>query len=424
MLGLDEVHAQNLRTIPDADRFRFHELLHADEIVYLEEYDIDAKLDEARRILDKADGTIDAVIGHWDFPVTSMVPILCREYSLISPTLTSVLTCTHKYWSRLEQQKAAPEATPKFCAVDPFDDRAPDRIELDYPFWIKPVKGYASILGFYIAGREDLDKALAQARQEIRRLGEPFTRFLERVERPREIHEVDGNHMIAEEIIGGRELAPEGYVQNGQFHAHGMIDMVRGRNRKSFQRYQYPSRMPRRVQERAVEISRKVLQQIGFDNGCFNIEFFWDEGRDRLSIIEINPRASQSHADLFRKVDGMSNHDVAVHVALGEDPRFERGGGRFRHAAKCLYRRYDRDDAVVTHVPTQKELQKLRRRQPETVATIDLKKGMRLSELKDQDPYSYVLAELSIGAMSRKELLAKFREAQELLPFEFEPVND
>ena len=217
VLGLDEVHAQNLRTIPDADRFRFHELLHADEIVYLEEYDIDAKLDEARRILDKADGTIDAVIGHWDFPVTSMVPILCREYSLISPTLTSVLTCTHKYWSRLEQQKAAPEATPKFCAVDPFDDRAPDRIELDYPFWIKPVKGYASILGFYIAGREDLDKALAQARQEIRRLGEPFTRFLERVERPREIHEVDGNHMIAEEIIGGRELARAG-------HRHGLGD--------------------------------------------------------------------------------------------------------------------------------------------------------------------------------------------------------
>lgn len=49
---------------------------------------------------------------------------------------------------------------------------------------------------------------------------------------------------------------------------------------------------------------------------------------------------------------------------------------------------------------------------------------MRLSELKDQDPYSYVLAELDIGAASTHELNEKFKEATSLLPFELTPVQE
>lgn len=423
VLGLDDMHLENLKAIPYADQCQFHELLHTDDVVHLEKYDIEETLSRARTILDDFDGPIDAIIGHWDFPVTSMVPILCQEYSLIAPSLESVLKCTHKYWSRLEQQKAAPQNTPAFCAIDPFDDDALGKVELGYPFWVKPVKGYASLLGFRINTAEDFTAAMKQAREQIRRLGDPFNEILERVDLPEEIRKIDGNHMIAEEIIGGRELAPEGYIQNGEFHGTGMIDMVRGPNRKSFQRYEYPSRMTPEIRQRALEACEKVLGHIGYDNGCFNVEFFWDEGRDKLSIIEINPRSSQSHADLFRKVDGMSDHAVTIRVALGNDPRLEHGGGEFNHAAKFLYRLYKKEDAVATHVPTQKDRQRLKKAQPETIVKINLKKGMRLSELKDQDPYSYVLAELSIGSMNRKELLEKFREAQDLLPFEFEPVN-
>jgi hypothetical protein len=54
--------------------------------------------------------------------------------------------------------------------------------------------------------------------------------------------------------------------------------------------------------------------------------------------------------------------------------------------------------------------------------TIKLKEGMRLSELLDEDAYSYVLAELMIGADSVHELNRKYEEATRLLPFEFRPV--
>jgi biotin carboxylase len=421
ILGSDLVHLAHARDIPDAERFAFHELLRAEEVVYLDRYPIDALLDRARAILDAFDGPVDAIIGHWDFPVSVMLPILCAERGLKGPSLQSVLKCEHKYWSRVEQRTVVPECTPAFCAIDPFAERPIDQLRIDFPFWIKPVKAYGSALGFRINDRRDFDRAIEAARKGIRRFGDPFNRILSRVELPEELGGVDGNHLLAEQFVGGREVAPEGYVQNGRFHAHGMIDMVRAPNHKSFLRYEYPSSAPKALRAKAIDAARKVLAQVEFDDGCFNIEFFWDADEDHLWIIEINTRISQSHSYLFRLVDGMSNHEVAIHVALGDRPLFEHGAGRFRHAAKFLHRRFDLADAVVERVPSAEDLACLRARQPHTAVKIALRPGMRLSELKDQEPYSYILAELDIGADSTHDLNVRYREAVDLLPFELKP---
>lgn len=423
LLGYDEFHAQYLEGLHTGVPIAFHPLLRSEEVVYREEYDIDALLDRARRELDAFDGPVDGIVTHWDFPAASMLAILCGERGLPAPSLEATLKCSHKYWSRLEQRRAVPESTPDFCAVDPFDQRAADNVTVDYPFWIKPVKGYGSALGFKVENRQDLEKALEAAREGIERLGDPVNTLLDRVDLPDDVRGVDGNHMIAEQFVGGKEIAPEGFIYQGHFHAHGMIDMVFGKNGKSFERYEYPSSAPRAIQQRALETSEKALQQIGFDNGCFNVEFFWDEEADRLWIVEINPRLSQSHSNLFEKVDGKSNHAVAVSIALGQDPEFRHGDGPFEHAAKCLYRRYDKSDGVARRVPGEADLDALRAQQPDTQVQIKLEQGMRLSELLDEDAYSYVLAELHIGAHSIDELEAKFDQARELLTFEFEPVN-
>src|SRR5690606_15605051 len=110
----------------------------------------------------------------------------------------------------------------------------------------------------------------------------------------------------------------------------------------------------------------------------------------------------------------------AVQVALGQEPSFDYGGGPYRRAAKIFWRRYDNDDAKVTRVPDERELARFRERQPDTRVEIDVQPGQRLSELLDQDAYSYVLAELHIGGRDRAEIEAKFAEAQELLPFAFD----
>src|SRR5690606_17233958 len=166
----------------------------------------------------------DAIVCHWDFPVTFMHSILCEEYNLAGPDLTSLVKCAHKYWSRIEQRKVIPENTPAFCAFDPFDDDALSSIDLNYPFWIKPIEGYGSMLGFKIHSEEDFNQAMAETRRVIKTLGDPFNDVLKRIKLPPELEAINGNWMLAEQYVQGREFAPEGYVQHGECHIHRMID--------------------------------------------------------------------------------------------------------------------------------------------------------------------------------------------------------
>lgn len=424
ILGYDEQHQQDVKQIYNPEHIRIHGLLHSTEIVNQDEYDIDGLLDKARAELDRFD-TVDGIVCHWDFPGTSLQSILCEEYGLPGPSLAASLKCAHKYWSRVEQKKVVPENTPQFCAVDPFDDRALEKITLDFPFWLKPIKGYGSMLGFHVTNEEDFRRALEQTRGTIESLGDPFNDILHRVELPAELDGIGGNALIAEEYITGVEFAPEGFVRDGKFHVHGVIDMVFGPNGKSFERYEYPSRVPESTQNRATAVTEKLMEHLGFDNGCFNIEFFWNEKTDRLYIIEINPRISQSHSYQFEMVNGLSNHEVAIKVAVGEEPHFELKDGPYECAAKFLHRHYDKQNMIAKRIPEPPEIAAFQHRlQPDTVVRPRLQKGMQLGDMKEQDPYSFVIADIMIAAHSREELEKKYREAAARLPFHFEPVGD
>ncbi len=413
LVGLTPFHREKLESIQGAERFRFHGLLDEPH-----DYDVPGMLRQAEGELRAFSGRVDAVAGYIDFPISTMLPILCRKFGLRAPELESVLKCEHKYWARVEQRKVVPEAIPTFTAVDPFDDEAVDRIQLSYPFWIKPVKSSGSFLGFRIPSRHVLDGAVEQIREQIGQLGEPFNFVLQQLSLPTEISQVDGNHCIAEEIIGGRQCTLEGYVFEGDVHFHGTVDSIRVPHSSSFARYEYPSRLPRRVQARMAEIGTRVLEHIGFDNSGFNIEFFWDRARDRTWLLEINTRVAQHHSDLFEKVDGTSNHEVPIKLALGERPEIPMRQGQFRRAAAFFLRAYE--DARVTRVPTSAEIEALADRFPGTIVHPQVEEGMYLSELHEQDSYSYTLAIVYMGAGSRKTLRDNWRECATSLHFEFD----
>src|SRR5699024_9226467 len=159
------------------------------------------------------------------------------------------------------------------------------------------------------------------------------------------------------------------------------------------------------------------LTHIGYDNAPFNIEFFWDPETDDIWLLEVNTRISESHTDLFLKVDGASHHEVATGLSLGERPRMPYRDGEFNCAGKFFIRAHH--DAVVTRIPDDEELASLEKRMPGTRVKIIPKPGQRLSTLFGQDSYSYVLAELWIGASSRHKLEQRYEEAVEMLGFEF-----
>ena len=415
LIGLNDFHRAKLDTVSHAEEYSFHGLL--EEPHKNEDYDIPRYLAEAEAELKAFDGPIDAVVGYMDFPVSTMLPILCERFGLRSPSLESVLKCEHKYWSRLQQYEAIPGHAPRAAAVNPFDHDSIGEIPFAYPYWLKPVKSSGSQLGFRVTDEPTLRRAIREIRAGIAKLAEPFNFVLGHADLPPEVENVDGYHCVAEEIIGGRQCTLEGCVFEGEVLYHGIVDSIRAPNRVSFLRYEYPSRLPQEIQAEMKELGRRILHHVGFDNAGFNVEFFWDRRREKVWLVEINTRVAQHHSDLFEKVDGVTNHEAPIQVALGRRPRMPHRQGRFRRAATFFLRRYS--DARVEKVPSAEAIAAIESDIPGTVIHVQVTPGMRLSELFEQDSYSYALALIYIGADSERQLLDRYRKVVDRLEFGF-----
>lgn len=420
VFGLNDFNRRKLEKVRGSEAIEFHQLLDRSELVERRHYPIEEILDHARQRLRDFPGSVDGIIHYIDFPVSTIVPILAEEFGLPSASLPAVLKCEHKYWARVEQAKVVPECVPPFAAFDPFDEKALERLEREvgYPMWIKPIKSFSSYLGFRVEGPEDFHAGVVRIRDEIGRFRAPFDYLLERVARPPAVAEVGGGHCIAEGIIDGHQCTLEGYGHQGRIHVYGTVDSLRHANRSTFGRYQYPSALPDNVLERMESVTRRFMRHIGYDNAPFNVEFFWDEAHDRIWLLEVNTRLSESHCDLFEKVDGVSHHEVAVDLALGREPAFTKGAGEYPMAGKFFLRTYG--DARIQRVPSEAEVRNVEREVPGTTIQLQVTEGNRLAELMDQDSYSFCLALVFIGGRDEAELSGKFAEVERRLTFELE----
>lgn len=415
VMGLDERNRELLARTPTGRDCRFHQLLGIEEL-QRGEIDIEETLAAARAVLEEFDGTVDAIIGYRDFPITLLVPILCAERGLPAPALASVVKCEHKYWSRFLQAQVT-DAHPPFSLVD-LDAENPEH-GLDYPLWLKPIKSASSELAYRVEDDQGFDAAAARIRESIDRIGRPFESILERVELPSEVAEAGRHHCLAEGALHGLQTAAEGYVHNGDINVYAVLDSVDFPGNPSFLRHQYPSGLPEKVQERIRDISTRVIEQHGLDNSTFSVEFFYDPIEDSLGIVEINPRHSQSHTPLFELVDGVPNHERMLRMALGEDPALaDRSKGEFSVAAEWYHRRFR--DGIVTRIPDTEEVEALEKSLPGVSIHIVPSVGQRLSEMLAQDSYSFELAKIVIGAASEIEMQAKYERCVKGLRFEFE----
>ncbi len=423
VFGADEFNLSLMRSLESAREYCFHELYQYCEVKTGKEIPVKTLYEGAVAQLKNYPSSVDAIVGYWDFPVSTMLPLMCQSFGLPSPSFEAVLKCEHKYWSRLEQRRVIPEYIPDFCAVDPFKDDYQLHITLDYPFWLKPVKAALSQLGFMVRNDSELEMAISQIREKIYCFAEPFNYLMQFAELPDDIVAIDGNHCIAEEIIShGQQCTLEGYVFNGTFCVYGAVDSIReGEHGSSFSRYQYPSSIPQPVQDKMVAVTERFLNYIDFDNGPFNIEYYWDKKSGHIWLLEINPRISKSHSPLFRNVDGMSHHQVMLALALGEQPIFPHRQGLYRYAAKFMWRTHT--DALVNRVPTEQEMQAVMQRITGTEVQLNVCEGMRLSDLNYQDSYSYEIASVFVGGDSEQELLQKYCDVQQALPLTLVPLS-
>ena len=423
VVGLNDFNLELLKRLRGADEIDFHRLLEPALFYDTEEFDIPAMIVEATAQLEAFDGSIDGIAGYMDFPVSTMLPLLCERFGTASVSLEALLKCEHKFWSRICQREAIPEHIPGFAAFDPFDDDALSKIGLPFPFFVKPIKSSGSRLGFRIEGPEDFDHAMEQMRASIGTISGPFDYVLKQTELPEEVAAHGGGHCMAEEIIGGRQCTLEGYCYDGKVVSTGIIDSIRYPQVISFFRYQYPSRLPKRVQRKMEKITERIMKHVGYDNSSFNIEYFWDEIVDKIWLLEINTRVSQSHSLIFEKVDGVSNQQLSVDLALGRKPDMPHREGQSPMAAKFFHRVFQ-GDARVGAVPTAEEIAALEAKYPGTRILPQVKPGMRLSELPEQDSYSYAVAYVYMGAKNQSTLLRNYERVISRLNFSFEQFEE
>lgn len=415
VVGFNEFTSGYLaETVGHREKVEFVPALTRDEVIIEESgFPFEDRLDQAERRTRDQDAA--AVMTYWDFPSSALTAFLARRIGSPYASVEAVMKCEHKLWFRQEQARVID--TPGFCGFDPFADDPFSDITLDFPFWIKPVVGHSSMLGFEIKNSEDFETALGEIRDSIRDLTRPFAYPLAHTDMPQELVDGGATLCMAEEMISqGDQYTIEGYVSHGRMVAYGLVASIRNENGHTFNRYQYPAAVDEDTQRKMEDMTAQIIRLIGYDNCPFNIEFFHDPETGRLNVLEMNSRLSQSHSHLFHKVDGNPHQTIAVELALGETPSWTRRAGEFRIAAKHFVR--SAEDGIVARVPHDKDLKRLLDELPDVIVETKVSEGDRLSELPEQETYSYELADLYIGAQDERELLRKYDRAIEILPFE------
>ncbi|MGY0071623.1 ATP-grasp domain-containing protein [Streptomyces sp. QTS137] len=419
VIGLEESNLPTLHEVPGAQSLQFHRLLTIEEL-QAGEVSLDGLLKKAEGVLDAFEESIDAIVGYWDFPVSTLVPILAERYGTRSTSLESVVKCEHKYWSRLEQQKVT-DRHPRFGMVDLESDDPVPPDGVTFPMWLKPALSYSSELAFGVKDQEEFRAAVEEIRSGIARVGRPFEAILARLDLPPEMEGVGGQVCLAEEAIEGVQVAVEGYVNRGEVTVYGVLDSINYPDSSSFLRHQYPSMLPEPVLRRLREVTERVMRQIGMEAATFSVEYFYDPRQDEINLLEINPRHSQSHAEMFHYVDGIPNHHSMIALALDRDPALPHRAGRYAMAAKWYYRWFA--DGTVHNVPTPQDIARVEREIPGVRIDMVPAEGQRLSDSPGQDSYSYEVAHIFTGGDSERDLRDKFDRCVAALGLAFDETR-
>lgn len=367
----------------------------------------------ARRLGDLARRErVDGVVGTGDYPGCMLAALVAADVGLRAPRPHDVVALSHKVESRAIQRAVVPEATPAYTTIDP---AAPHPGAVGFPIFVKPVKGTMSIRARLARDEAELREALRFGLREAvrgRLLMRPFDRMLRRL-RPAA---APAHFFIGEQPLRGDQVTVDGFVSRGRVVVMGVVDSVMYPGTNSFLRFDHPSRLAPDVVRRMKDTAERLVAGSGFDDGCFNVEMFHDPQTGRISIIEVNPRMSYQFADLYEKVDGATTYEVQIALALGEDPPWRAGGGRWRYATSFVLRRFA--DARVVRVPDARDLAALRARCDDVVVKTTCVPGLRLSDL-DQDVGSYRYGIVNLGGDTPAELDEKWAAAKALLPYEF-----
>jgi hypothetical protein len=92
-------------------------------------------------------------------------------------------------------------------------------------------------------------------------------------------------------------------------------------------------------------------------------------------------------------------------------------------AAEFFYRVFFKD-ATVARAPSPEEVEAAAAKVPGTTIIPQVREGMRLSDLPEQDSYSYAVACIWMGANKQSSLLWNYERVLKGLEFEFVDIEE
>lgn len=360
-------------------------------------------------------GRLDGIASSSDYPGATVAAAIATRLGLPGSDPEDVLRCSHKYYSRLAQQNVVPEATARFHIVEP---GAPAE-DITFPCFIKPVKGAFSIMSRRIKDRRELEAFLSKpAVSEFLR---DYVFIFNRLVRDLTDFELDGSYFLAEELLTGKQVTVEGYVTDGEVRILGIVDSIRHPQTKSFVRFDYPTSLTRSVQARVESIVSRLISHLGLQQTLFNVEMMVNERKERISIVEVNPRMCGQFADLYAKVDGTNGYEIALAVASGEAPRARHDEGDYGVASSIPLRIFE--PRRVARAPSPSEVTQVEAEFPDTLVWSECNSGDALSDFESsEDGKSSRYAVVNVGSRDRKTLASRLDEVVRGLDYRFEPL--
>lgn len=355
---------------------------------------------------------IDAVISTHDYPAAIIGSIIAEKLCLPAPEIEKILICQHKYLCRQYQKKYVPEAYVESKMIDPLKKaKAP----FDFPFFIKPVKSFFSIMASQINNMCQYDDYIFKAKNHIYEFSAPLNEIFKNYSSYR----YDASYLIAEKLIHGKQVTIEAYSYNKNISIIGIVDSIMYKNKISFKRFDYPSALKKDVKLKMEEIARKFIKKLGFDNGILNIEFFYEPDSGLIKIIEINPRMCSQFADLMEKVNGINTYEIQLFISLGVNPATLNTNikHKYKYTSSFVLRKFK--DKKIINLPSKKQIDDLKKLYPDIRIEIYGKENQMLSnELNDMSSFRYGI--LNLGANSKKELCLEYKASKDMLNFKFD----
>lgn len=355
-----------------------------------------------RAIRDLTSSGIDGIVGTSDYPGSLVASIIADQLALPGPKPEALLRASHKYYSRIAQRNCVAAATPQFALVDrkSIDEAT---FPLTFPIFVKPVKGTFSRFARKVYSYRQL-KAYVDSPTVANYLTSytyAFNQCLEMYGLP-----PDGGLMIAEEILNGLQYTLEAFIFENEMTVLGIVRSFMYVGTNSFERFDYPSDLKPHVSLLMIEIASKVMNELDFDNGVFNIEFFHDPCLDKVYIIEINPRMCPQFADMMENVNGLNTYEIAFSLAVGLRPVASGESTTYAAASSFVLRSFQ--DAVILHTPDRAKISEIEAMTPPMLVNTFFNAGESLSKDCYQfDGASYRYAVVNMAGPSASKLRSR-----------------